>query len=396
MNIKEIDVTIERARNLLYSIYQSPLETEMIEVKEAKGRVLVEDQFSKVNLPVVRSSMMDGIAVKSEEWNKSEFHPEKWIYKKDFVRADTGDDFSDEFDCVIAIEDVLLPDEGGVVFKKEMSPFKGMNVNPSGKIVKERETLLTAPRRLNAIDLAVLHMGNIDKIKVYRQPKVTFVPTGSELITVGEEVKRGQNIDINSIMAKGLLEEWGAKTSMHPIVKDDLESLENMLISTIDSCDILLINGGSSKGEEDYGLRLLEKHGEILFHWSQSGPGRPVALGNIRGKAVVIVPGPPYGCFNVLQYLIRPAVYYLQGIKDHTYKVKAKLVAPVDAPTHFAFLLGAKVWRDENNELLVELLQFKKTGVVSCLAANGYVRTIPGAPKWKQGDMVEVSLLRPV
>ena len=44
----------------------------------------------------------------------------------------------------------------------------------------------------------------------------------------------------------------------------------------LDECDIVLINGGSSKGEEDFNTEIIEEYGEMISHWVKAAPGRPM------------------------------------------------------------------------------------------------------------------------
>lgn len=386
------NISVQEAITLFQNQWQ-PQSTEVIPLEEANTRILGDTLYAKESIPVVRASMMDGIAIKGDNYTKD---PSHWVYGKDYIRADTGDDFSDDFDTVIAIEKVAM--ENGKLSWKEDFPFeKGMNVKPRGSIIKEHTLLLEKGSRINATALALLAMGNHGEVTVYKKPKVVFIPTGSELVDAGTKLSRGENINSNGPMARVLLEEFGAVPILYPITKDNPESLRIAMEKALKEGDMVLINGGSSKGEEDFNLRLLEKMGEVYFHWTQCGPGRPAAMAKIKNKPVFIVPGPAYGCFNVMQWLIGPCIRYLTGAQEPCYyKVRAKLKAPIQAPTHFQFLLGAQVERNEEGNLLVTLLSFKKHGVPACLKANGFVHTKPGMNPFQVGDEIEVNLLMPV
>ena len=90
---------------------------------------------------------MDGIAVKSsaffDEESGEEKIPdtEKWVLGKDYVRADTGDDFDDAFDAVIAIEMTELLENGGVKLHldRQAGPGpRGKNSDGPFKVMKKR------------------------------------------------------------------------------------------------------------------------------------------------------------------------------------------------------------------------------------------------------------------
>lgn len=366
---------------------------EMTPLHQANNRVLAETLYAKQSLPVVRASSMDGIAIKGDNYQEN---VSNWVLRKDYVRADTGDDFSDEFDTVIAIENVDLK-VNSISWKGKIEFEKGMNIRPSGSLIEKDTLLLEKGSRISPTNLSLLAMGNHLEISVYKKPRVVFIPTGSELVKLGDSINRGQNVDSNSVMVKALLEEFGAEAVIYPIAKDDPKLLKISIDKALGEGDIVLINGGSSKGEQDFSLRFLEQEGKVYFHWAQCGPGRPVALGKLKNKAVFVLPGPSYGCFNVMQWLINPCIRHLTGDTDtYRYKVKAKLKAPIKAPTHFKFLLGADVEKTENGELLVTLLSFKEHGLSGCLRANGFVHTSPDMELSCVGSEIEVTLIKQV
>lgn len=388
--IKNIDV--DKAVEIFKSEWKVN-DVEIVLLDKANRRVLAETLYAKDSIPVVRASMLDGIAIKGDNYSDD---PSDWVLGKDYVRADTGDDFPDEFDTVVAIENVNMVD-GKLSWKGDFEIKKGMNVRHRGSSIKENTILLEKGSRLNATSLALIAMGNHREVPVYKKPKVVFIPTGSELINVGNKVLRGKNIDSNSVMAKTFLEEFGVEPIMYSITKDNPEFLKVALEKAITEGDMVLINGGSSKGEEDFNIKLLESMGEVYFHWAQCGPGRPVAMAKVKDKPVFIVPGPTYGCFNVLQWLINPCIRYLLGNREpYKYKIKAKLKQPIKAPINFKFLLGANVEIDEDGELVVTLLSFKEHGVLDCLRANGFVHTSPDMKLSEVGSEIEVNLLKPV
>ena len=81
---------------------------ELVTLDEAVGRVLARDVVSTNTLPVVRASSFDGIAVKSAAFADGLPDTSGWKLGVDYVRADTGDDFPDDFDAVVMIEKAAI------------------------------------------------------------------------------------------------------------------------------------------------------------------------------------------------------------------------------------------------------------------------------------------------
>ena len=141
--------------------------------------------------------------------------------------------------------------------------------------------------------------------------------------------------------------------------------------------------------------RYFGKTGDILFHWVQCGPGRPTALARVKNKPIIVVPGPPFGCLNVLDWFIRPIIsYWLHLPTTHRPIVKAILTEDVRGTRSVGFLMGVELTRGDEGQLLARLVNFKKHGTARCLTAEGVFRLQPDTPNLCAGDMIDVTLLR--
>lgn len=238
----------------LFKVWNPIYKTEIISIETALNRIIAEDVYSNNTLPIVRASAADGIATSSKLFKESFPDTSKWIEGIEYERADTGDDFNDDYDFIIRIEDVNFDSEGRIEISKNIETYSGTNVSKKGKIVSEGELLLKENTKIRPNHLASLGMGGHEYIKVYRKPKVAFIPTGTELINRGIIPKRGENIDSNSIMIENMLIEMGAEPLCFPIVKDIKEDLEKVLKKAEEISDIIIINAGSSKGKEDFNI----------------------------------------------------------------------------------------------------------------------------------------------
>ena len=137
-------ISKEESLKRMFAAWTPERKTEIVPLTEADGRVLAEDQFTKYNLPVVRASQMDGIAVRSASFANGMPDTSQWIPGRDYVRADTGDDFPDEYDAVIAIENVEFSENGGIRLPEKINASRGFNIKPQGADVKEGSLLCSA------------------------------------------------------------------------------------------------------------------------------------------------------------------------------------------------------------------------------------------------------------
>lgn len=389
--------TREFALQELCSLWNPARTTENVSLDKAFGRVTAEEVTALHNLPVVRSSKRDGIAVRAADFAQGAPCTQGWRRGVNFAQADTGDDFPDDFDAVVARERFEFNEAGEPVFVDDLEPLKaGDGINPAGSIIKAGEMAVPAGWRLTPEYVAICAVGGAATIPVVRKPVVAFLPTGTELIPWGSEPARGQNIEANSLMVKGFVEEWGGECITYPVTPDRPESLERALDSALKVADIVLINGGSSRGEEDYNSQMLQRRASHFRHGVRTVPGRPVGMSIIDNHPVINVPGPVGAAFLCCDWLIRGLVaHFLGTYAPQRHTISARLTEDVKKPKPFERL--ARV-----------TLQQSEDGTYTCtpLDVNGVARNIFGADAMaslpsgsaliEKGTPLCVSLLKPL
>ena len=383
----------ETLDSFLNSWKPSP-ETEYVPLSEARGRFAAEDLYSENTLPPYRVSSFDGYAVKSAAFANGIPDMSSWVKGVDYVNADTGDDFPDEYDTIIAVEDFHF-DENGIPYFDDDFEFKaGENIRGAGTQLKAGDLLVKKNVRITTDILVALASGGIRFVPVYKKVKVAFIPTGSELIAAGTIPYRGTNIDTNSILAKNYLEDYGAEPLLYPIIKDTKEHLRTLLCEAVSQADIVIINGGSSKGSEDFNTKLLEELGSFYHHGVKAAPGRPVGTALIDGKPVINVPGPSLACWLGFDWLIKPLVYFYYGAplpKRPT--VQAKVVGNIGRGKGAPLEVLKKVHVAADGDGFIVSDIPKSTGIgETALLANGFV-PVPIGTCYSDGDIIEVELL---
>lgn len=379
---------------LFHQWHMTP-QTETIPVSEAIGRILAKDALSLNTLPVVRASGCDGIAVHSEAFQNGIPNASQWKEGIDYVHADTGDDFDDAFDAIVRMEDVTLLEHGGLAFADHVEVEAGTDVRPRGNTVALGEFLLKAGVPLRPIDLAALVTGGLTSISVYRRPIVAFIPTGSELVPAGTDPLRGQMVDANSILAKETLLSFGAIPLCYPIVKDAPRELEAALDQALSEADIVIINGGSSKGVEDYNTQLLQKRGELLCHGVAAAPGRPIGIAVIQNKPVVNLPGPTSATFYGLDWCIRAIVNrFLDRKMQKRETMTGTLTRDIALPSVMEFLNKMDVQKYPDGSVAIIPLPMRETRPIASMTSNAMFVNQIGGPAYRAGDEITVELLR--
>lgn len=370
---------------------------EEVTIDQALGRIAAEDTYAVHNVPVVRASSMDGVAVKSELFEQGVPDISSWSLGNEYVRADTGDDFPDIYDAVIPIEQVTLKHKKLIAIEEGCAVQPGRNIVSQGSYLKKGDLLVKKGTKLSPSNLASLAYGGITKILAIKSPKIVFIPTGSELVPAGTPLERGKNTDSNSILVGHMLKEMGADAICYPIVRDDSEALERALDTGLADADIVIINGGSSKGEEDYNARLLKLRGEIICHGVAAAPGKPICIAMIDQKPVVNLPGPSLAAYYGLDWCIRGLVNHFFGTSPAMRaKIRAELQEDIMYPTGMEILCKMELWQVDG-AWKTRQAPFRKSTVVENLSAPGQFITDPDRDgRYKAGEVLEVEIIQQI
>lgn len=391
---KNLMLRQELVNTLLERWQPIPIQEE-VPLEQACGRVCAVDIYSKNTLPVGRASRADGIGVRFADFSAGIPDVTAWQKGRDYVAADTGDDFDDAFDTVIPVEDLRFHATTGALLSIEPEePIQqGQRIRPRGGLLQEGELLLRRGATIRPIDLCLLATGGITLVPVWRQPYVLYLPTGNELVPPGRLPQRGENIESNGIMIEYLLRHWGARCSRHAILPDQPAALAKALDEAIEKADIILLNGGSSKGSEDYSVRLLAERSSFLQHGVRCIPGIPVAAALISGKPVINLPGPPFAAFSAMDWCVQPLLAAFYGrLPSVRPSIKVQLSQEVKKPAEFEFYLRLEL--TETGEGISARPLGMATPFAESIAHFNAVWIAPiGRSLWQAGEWIEATLL---
>jgi putative molybdopterin biosynthesis protein len=297
-------------------------ETEIINTEDANGRVTVKAVFAYLSSPQYNSSAMDGIACKSERtFEASDRNHIILEEKTDYIVVDTGDPIPNQFDCVIMVEDLIKVDENHVKIIQSAAPWQ--NIRPLGEDIVENQLIVPSKHKIRPVDIGALIAGGANTIEVYKKPLVGIIPTGTEIVEPGTELKIGDIIDFNSRTFKALVSDWGGLPHRYAIVKDDYELIKQSVLKAVEENDVVLISAGSSAGREDYTASIIRELGEIIIHGVAIKPGKPVVMGIIKGKPIIGIPGFPVSAFFIMDEVVKPIIYGFQGLETEPKKMIA-------------------------------------------------------------------------
>ncbi len=315
---------LEQARSLwlerLGAEAGTPLASEEVSLSEARGRTIAEPAAAALSSPAFHGAAMDGIAVRaSDTFGASEHAPKTMTVGKNAFWINTGHALPEGTNAVIMVENVIPDLSGGqapgsaaeqVFIEKAAFPWQ--HVRKLGEDMVATEILLPPGTVIGPYEIGALAAAGILRPKVFARPRVSLIPTGSELISLEEAtpelLRSGKRLpEFNSLILAAMVRDAGGDPHVLPIVPDEPDSIRRALLEAADSeADLVVINAGSSAGTHDYTAEIVAEIGELWVHGVTVMPGKPTVLGRIKGKPVIGVPGYPVSAIIAFEEFGQP------------------------------------------------------------------------------------------
>ncbi len=304
------------------------VEKEEVSTNKASGRVLGRDVFVPEDLPPFTRSAVDGYAVKAEDtFGAGESHPAYFNVKYEVKMGEEPDFVLQQGEAAEIATGAMLPEGADscimvehteMIAGSKLEVYRdiavGENVINRGDDVHKGDKLLSRGRIISPQDIGALSGLGIVKIEVYAKPTASILATGDEVIPPEAEKKRGQIRDINTPALSSLFSSWGFNIRSDSIIPDREEALQNTIGEHLDS-DLIVISGGSSVGQRDFTLKVIDKLGEpgVLLHGLAVKPGKPTILGLVKSTPVIGLPGNPASAWIVSCLLVPVLLDILQN-----------------------------------------------------------------------------------
>lgn len=379
----------------LYCNKLSPLriEKETVSTWEALGRISYSPIFAKISSPFYNSSAMDGIATLSTKTHgASEKNHIELKEEVDYLVVDTGDPIPKEYDCVIMVEDLINIEEGKVAIYKGASPWQ--HIRTIGEDIVESQLIIPSNNIIRPVDIGAILAGGINEVEVYKKPVVGIIPTGTEMVEPGSELKTGDIIEFNSRVFSAQVKEWGGIPVRFEIVKDDYALIRDAVKKVTEKCDIVLINAGSSAGREDFTCKVIEELGEVSIHGVAVKPGKPVILGKVNEKPVIGIPGFPVSAYFIMENICKKIIYAYQCINPSDEKtIEGVLTRRVMSTLKYLEFVRVKLGF-VNGKYIVTPISRGAGATMSLVRADGILEIPQRIEGYEAGSRVIVKCLR--
>jgi molybdopterin molybdotransferase len=250
--------------------------------------------------------------------------------------------------------------------------------------------VLKTGHQLRPQDVALLAALGKTSVEVVRRVRVAIFSTGNEIVAPGTARGTAQLFDSNRFMLSAMASRLGCLVTDLGILRDDRAAIAEVLQSAALTHDLILTSGGVSTGEADFVKASVESVGTLVFWRVAIKPGRPVAMGVIKGTPFIGLPGNPVASFVTFALIARPAIMALAGSPP----------APIfKTPVRAAFSYRKKAGRREyvrvnllqGEDGLPEAIKFPREGaglLSSLVDTDGLVELGEEITEIRAGDSV--------
>ncbi|MHC4392330.1 MAG: molybdopterin-binding protein, partial [Planctomycetota bacterium] len=326
-----------------------PIRQERVALDDALGRVLAEDVTAPVDVPAFDRSNMDGFAVRAADtFGASEGEPltltqlpgaraagpvaaaerDREIGVGEVLAIATGGAIPRGADAVCMVEHTEAhPErEGAILLERSVTP--GENISATGSDLARGEVVCRRGVTLTSRETGLIAAVGVPEVLCLRKPRVAVLSTGNEVQAPGRPLALGQVYDSNRRIVSDAVREAGGEPIALPTLPDEEEAVRARLTELVtgeDPVDLIVLSGGTSKGQGDLNHRVISalarelvSEGDgpkgMLVHGVALKPGKPLCLAMVNGRPVVVLPGFPTSAIFTFQTFVVPRLRRLSGL----------------------------------------------------------------------------------
>ena len=388
-----------------------PKEIEKRAILDSSGMIIADDIVSSLDVPNFDKASMDGYAVvASDTFGAKEDQPIKLeitgvsqpgappsgtINTGQAIEVGTGAPIPGGANSVVMVEYTQIINKELRVYRA-VSP--GENITPAGSDKRAGEIVLRKGQIISSREIGVLAAIGLNKVPIYRKPKVAIVSIGNELVKPGNVLEYAQIFDINSNSVSASVLENGGSPLNPVIVGDNKRIIKDAVISALQEADIVLTSGSTSAGAGDILNTVIEEFGYpgIIVHGLTLKPGKPTLIAVINKKPLIGLPGYPTSALMIFKLIVAPIMRKMAGLPENNEEptISAKVARKVFSikgkrelmPVHLiSSLSGFSVYPVAYG-----------SGAISTMAlADGYVDIPKNQEFLEEGEEVQVKLFSP-
>ncbi len=371
----------------------APCGSETLPLAAALSRVIASDVIAPVDAPPFDRANVDGFAVRAADTvGASPSAPKRFALNAEVIACGvapgievargtattiaTGGVIPRGADAVVMIEHTeLIEDDAALAIDVHRAAASGQFISYAGSDIARGETLLRRGTEIGSREIGMLAACGFATVEVSRRPRVAVLSTGDELVEPGRPLRPGGVYDSNGAIIAAAIAEAGGEAVAFGAVPDDEAALERAMRGALDSCDMVVLSGGTSKGAGDLSHRVVSRLGSpgILVHGVALKPGKPLCLAVIGDKPLVVLPGFPTSAIFTFHTFVAPIIRARAGLPAEAARTVTARV-PVRVPSELGreeFVLVSLVGAQDG---LIAFPTGKGSGAVTAFSqADGFL-----------------------
>ena len=395
MNFREAFLTIARKTKRL--------DTEVVSIDEALGRVCSKTIKASFPNPPFPNSRWDGFAVRAADVSKAtNDHPVELRIEKDLIitagskdrrRIEpgwccaimSGAPLPEGADAVVKFEDVEI---GEKVIQVKFPVSSGDGLWQPGSFWDIGETLVEQGERIRPYNIFKLAEAGIGTVEVFRKPKLAIFAVGDELIAPGMPLREASRYGGLQYFIRSIAITFGMHVSLEGIIPDSVEAIEQAFHRAFaHGVDIVITTGGTGKGVKDLIVSTWIKcDGEVFFQDISMIPGKSTAGGITANTPWIALPGGAMGALVCFVETCRAISLGWYGFRDAFVK-SCKVLLGMDVERH-KYMHRALWGQIENrNGSLIFLPKLANSATLE--KVDGYIVIEPGDGVVSKGSLCE-------
>ena len=394
-------ISLKEAINILNDNVEH-LDVEEVNLIDGINRVLATNIYSTIDNPPFDKSAMDGYAVIAEDSKLKEkikvidkvFAGEvcsSEVISKTAVRIMTGAPIPVGATAVIKQEDITLIEDNFIILNKSIK--NNENICFKGEDISKGTLLVSKGKKLDFADIGIIASAGIDKIKVYKLPKIALISTGDEVIDIDNALTPGKIFNSNKYSIISRIKELGYDIKYTTHVKDCESNIEEYINRFSNDMDLIITTGGVSVGEKDLLNESIDNiNGKKLFWKVKIKPGSAVLCSKINNALVVSLSGNPTAALTAFELFVKTSLEKMCGYdKVEVKREKAILGDNFSKKSPQRRFIRARAVIEEGKQM-VYITQIKSgNGILSSnLNSNCMIEVQGGSEGLNIGERVDI------
>ncbi|KAJ2011413.1 hypothetical protein IWW57_006629, partial [Coemansia sp. S610] len=306
-----------------------------------EGQIIAADVVAREDVPGYPAAVMDGYAVIAADGpgtftvrgattagRTAADSSDGPLRSGEVVRVATGAPIPPGADAVVMVEDTQLLESRGneeavVKILESGRVVPGQHIRAVGHDMRKGSVVVSAGSPITAVggEIGALAISGHAKFLVHAMPRIAVLSTGDEVVDTlnpasQSRLEYGAIRDCNRPALLAALASLGCPTLDLGVVKDDPDSLADIMTRALSTCQGIISTGGVSMGEKDWLKPVVEQRlsGKIIFGRVAMKPSKPTTFARMsEGKFVFALPGNPVSALVAFHMFAAPAIRKLAG-----------------------------------------------------------------------------------